>query len=563
MRAWLDAEPLARGVVQRHDLAAHSRTLGDLPARPRDTQFLRDAGARDLPGAAVTVDVRHHGARDLDVGCRGEGASDEQVVFDVVVVHVSEDGGDDVGFEDVRHVITVRLPDVAVTDDVFQDVRFRLVSTDLPGVIFMHLVSSRRWRAAAAGAAALALVLTGCSPEDSFSYTPPEQVDAALPDETAAQLQAAVENAMVTTGATGAIVGVWVPWSGTWVTGLGTQSVEDQTEITTDMTFRIADVTRMMTCDVLYGLVDDDVVELDASVPEYVSGVAHLEDITLLDLCNGTSGVGSSEAAVKGMWLNTPERVWPALELASFGLGLDPVAQGTTYRDSDAGYLLLGLALERASGKSASELIAEYVTRPLDLAGTSLPGSKAATPGDIALSGNYLPAIEGGFECTAPSDITVLSSSTGFTDSGVVSTIDDLGRYVQATSRQALRDEGAEPGRFSAPLPVSPKAESWYQATGGAYMVGPLVGQHGWTPGYATAAYSDPETGFTVAVVLNNSTAGGSPAAYLAWELAAIASKAPAASGQTAPEFGLPFTAEQYHQAITDRAICATPPAGE
>lgn len=427
----------------------------------------------------------------------------------------------------------------------------------------MHLVSSRRWRAAAAGAAALALVLTGCSAEDSFSYTPPEQVDAALSDDTAAQLQAAVENAMVATGSTGAIVGVWVPWSGTWVTGLGTQSVEDQSEVTTDMTFRVADVTRMMTCDVLYALADDDVVELDASVPEYVSGVAQMEDITLLDLCNGTSGAGSSEAAVRGMWLNTPERVWPALELASFGLGQDAVAPHTTYRDSDAGYLLLGLALERASGKSASQLIAEYVTEPLDLGGTSLPGPTAAAPGDVALSGTYMPAVEGGYDCAARSDITVLSSSTGFSDSGAVSTIDDLGRYVQATARQGLRDEGADPDRFSAPLPAYSGAPSWYQATGGAFMVGPLIGQHGWTPGYATAAYSDPATGFTVAVVLNNSTAGSSPAAYLAWELAAIASKAPAADGATAPEFGLPFTAEQYHQAVTDGAICATPPAAE
>lgn len=563
MRTWLDAELLARGVVQRHDLATHGRPLGDLAARPRNTEFFRDAGARDLPDAAVPVEVGHHGLGDLDIGCRGEGTRDEHVVVGVVDVHVVEDGGDDVGFEDVRHVITVRLLGAAAADDVFQDVRFRLGNINLPGATFMHLLSSRRWRAAAAGAVALALVLTGCSSEDSFSYTPPEQVDAALPDDTAAQLQAAVENAMVETGATGAVVGVWVPWSGTWVTGLGTQSVEDQTAVATDMTFRVADVTRMMTCDVLYGLADDDVVALDASVPEYVSGVAQLEDVTLLDLCNGTSGVGSSEAAVTGMLLNTPAREWPPLELASFGLGQDQLEPHTTYRDSDAGYLLLGLALERASGKSASRLIAEYVTEPLELANTSLPGSKAAAPGDNALSGNHLSAIEGGYDCTAPVDITVLSASTGFTDSGVVSTIDDLGRYVQATARQGLREEGAKPDRYSTPLPTSEGAPSWYQATGGAYLVGPLIGQHGHTPGYATAAYSDPETGFTVAVVLNNSTAGSSPAAYLAWELAAIASKAPAADGQTAPEFGLPFTAEQYHQAITDLAICATPPPAE
>lgn len=427
----------------------------------------------------------------------------------------------------------------------------------------MHLHSSRRWRTAAASLAAFALVLVGCSGEENFSYTPPEQVDQALPEDTTAQLQAAVENAIAKTGATGAIVGVWVPWSGTWVTGLGTQSVEDQTEVTADMTFRIADTTRMMTCDVLYGLADEGVVELDASISEYASGVPQLEDVTLVDLCNGTSGLGSSEKTVRGMWLNTPAREWGPLELASFGLGQDKLEPHTTFRDSDSGYLLLGLALERATGKSAAELIEEYVAAPLDLTGTSLPGRAAAPPSENALAGNYLPAIEGGYNCTAPVDITTLSASTGFTDSGAVSTIDDLGRYVQATARQALREEGATPDRFGTPLPTSDKSPSWYQATGGAYLVGPLIGQHGWTPGYASAAYSDPATGFTVSVVLNNSTAGGSVAAYLAWELAAIASKAPAADGQTAPEFGLPFTAETYHKSISDLSICATPPAAE
>lgn len=426
----------------------------------------------------------------------------------------------------------------------------------------MHLLSPRRWRAAAAGATALALVLTGCSSEESFSYTPPEQVDQALPDDTTAQLQAAVENAMAETGTTGAIVGVWVPWSGTWVTGFGTQSVEDQTEVTADMTFRIGNVTRIMTCDVLYALADEGVVELDDPVTEHASGVAQLEGVTLVDLCNGTSGIGSSEAAIKSAWLNTPERVWAPLELASFGLGQKPAEAHTTYRDSDAGYLLLGLALERAAGMSASDLIAEYVSDPLDLANTSLPGPSAAEPGDNPLSGNYLKTIEGGYDCAAPVDITTLSSSTGFTDSGAVSTIDELGRFVQASARQALR-EGAEPEQFGAPVPASSDAPSWYQAAGGAFLVGPLIGQHGWTPGYATGAYSDPETGFTVAVVLNNSTAGSGVASHLAWELAAIASKAPAAEGQTAPEFGLPFTAEQYHEKISALSICATPPPAE
>lgn len=428
----------------------------------------------------------------------------------------------------------------------------------------MHLRSSRRLRAAVGGAVALVLALTGCSAsEPEFSYTPPKQVDAKLPADMTAQLQAAVENAMTATGATGAIVGVWVPWSGEWVAGLGTQGVGDDTKVTPEMSFRVGDVTRMMTCDVLYGMVDDGKVKLDTPVPKYVSGVADLSDITLLDLCNGTSGIGSSEPAVKKYWLNTPGREWAPLQLASFGLGVQRGAAHTTYRDSDAGYLMLGLALERISGESAAQLISKYVTSPLDLTSTSLPAPAASVPEpQPALKGAYLPETDGGYDCKAPIDITKSSSSIGFTESGVVSTITDLGRYVQAEARQALRKKNATPARYGSPLPSSSKAAAWYQATGGAYLVGSMIGQHGWVPGYATAAYSDPATGFTVAVTLNNSSTGSGTAAYLAWQLAAIASKAPAAKGQTAPDFGLPFTAEQYGQTIADGAICTAPAKG-
>ncbi|MFT4158175.1 MAG: serine hydrolase domain-containing protein [Microbacterium sp.] len=426
----------------------------------------------------------------------------------------------------------------------------------------MQLLSSRRVRAAAAGIAALALVLTGCTSDDADTYTPPAQVDGSLPDDTVTAMQDAVANALTASGASGAIVGVWVPWSGTWVTAVGTQSPGGEGgELSTDMSFRIADETRLMTCDVLYALADEGTVELDALVEDHVAGVAGMEDITLVDLCNGTSGIGSSEATVKSAWLNTPEREWAPLELAAYGLAQERTAPHTTYRDSDAGYLLLGLALERVTGLTASELIAKYVATPLGLTSTSLPAPAAAPPSDgPVMQGHYLTAVEGGYDCTAPVDITTLSSSTGFTDSGVVSTIDDLGRYAQAEAAQVLRTKKT-PERFASPLPARDGAPSWFQAAGGGFLAGSMIGQQGWTPGYATSAYSDPATGFTVAVALNDSTAGVGFAQYLAWELAAIASKAPAASGQTAPEFGLPFTAEQYHQAISDAAITCVAPA--
>jgi D-alanyl-D-alanine carboxypeptidase len=159
--------------------------------------------------------------------------------------------------------------------------------------------------------------------------------------------------------------------------------------------------------------------------------------------------------------------------------------------------------------------------------------------------------------CTAPLDITTLSASTGFTDSGVVTDIDDLGRYAQALAAGSLLPEGTD--RLADARPPRDGAPSWFTTGGGVYRAGSLVGQYGAVPGYLTAAFADPASGLTVAVVLNNSAAGGGVAAALGWELAAIASKAPAAAGQTAPAAGLPWTAEQFGAEVASAAICAAP----
>src|SRR5690606_12341386 len=108
VRTGLDAELLARGVVQRDDLASYLGALIDRSARPRHAQLFGDADAGDLPDAAIAGEGGHDGVSDLQLGCRGECARDEEVVVAMVVIHVTKDGGDHVAFEDMSHDITVR-----------------------------------------------------------------------------------------------------------------------------------------------------------------------------------------------------------------------------------------------------------------------------------------------------------------------------------------------------------------------------------------------------------------------------------------------------------------------
>lgn len=423
-----------------------------------------------------------------------------------------------------------------------------------------HRRHLRRVLGAVASALVVALAVAACSAPTDVEIDLPPQTDAALPEETIQQLADAVTHTMAATGSPGAIVGVWAPWSGVWVTGLGTDRPAGAGgEVSSELRFRAAQVTRAMTCDILYSLAAEGTVDVDDPVTEYVSGVADLGEVSLEELCDGTSGIGSYSGQLVSTWLSHPAREWNPLELASFGLGVERTTEpGTAYRDSDAGYVLLGVALQRASGKSAAELIEEHVATPLELGETDLPEESAQPAAAEVLNGHLsLRDGAGTMNCAEPVDVTGLSTSTGFTDSGVVTDIDDLGRYAQALATGALLRGDLD--RTDGALPAYDGAPSWYTTAGGVLQAGSLIGQSGSVPGYATAAFADPTTGLTVAVVLNNSGAGRDPALWLAWQLAAIASKAPAASGQTVPEAGLPWTAQQFRDAMTNAAICPIP----
>src|SRR5690606_21500804 len=138
-----------------------------------------------------------------------------------------------------------------------------------------------------------------------------------------------------------------------------------------------------------------------------------------------TSGIGSFTGQLYSQWLTNPARKWAPRYLASFGLGKPGTGEpGMAYRDSDAGYFLLGLALARVTGQSAADLIQTYVADPLDLTSTSL----GALDGEAVLAGGQsLPGAEGVLDCAQPRDLTDASWTLGYTDAGAVTDIHDLG----------------------------------------------------------------------------------------------------------------------------------------
>lgn len=412
-----------------------------------------------------------------------------------------------------------------------------------------------RWLGALAGAAALVMTATACTSDTNVDVIPDTVIEGQLDAGTVEQMQAIVERAMAATGSTAAVVGVWAPWAGSWVTALGTDG-PGGAPASVDMRIPIANVTRPMTCDVLYGMAADGRIGLDDPVTEWAHGVPTLEKVTLAELCDSTSGLGSYAPRLTGRWIANPARVWAPGELVAYGMGSKTGLQpGDAYRDSDAGYVLLAQALQKAADRPFDDLLRQYVFDPLEMDSTTLLQPLTAAPARLTglYSGNDA---EGGVDCAAPLDVTDLSATAGYAASGVTSTVADLGRYLRALA-QGTRPYDAE-GRFDGGLPAYDGAPAYRTAKGGAQLFGPMVGQFGSIPGAIVGAAADRATGMTVVVVLNNSRADGGIGAHVMRALAAIASKAPPAGG-AAVEVGLPWTADEFTGLIDQSAVCPLP----
>ncbi|MDQ1588675.1 MAG: D-alanyl-D-alanine carboxypeptidase [Microbacteriaceae bacterium] len=405
----------------------------------------------------------------------------------------------------------------------------------------------------------LGLTATGCTQHTDASAHLPKQVEGALSTSTASELSNAVTSAMTLAGASGAIVGVWAPWAGSWTATPGTTAISGSVPMTSEMHFRIASNTTSMTCTVLLALADEGTVALDDLVTKYLPRMTNLDLITLGDLCRNTSGLGDYVPALEPQFVNNPRREWPALELLTDGMAAPRTGTpGEKFSYSNAGIVLLGIALQTVTGKSLDELYRSYIFNRLGMSETSLPAT-----GDHAIPQphplGYATALDaaGAPLCGTLVDETLLSPSVGGAAGGAVSSLSDMKTYVEALATGALVSKKSSAAQWTT-IPLGGDVPSWEGYGLGVMQFGPLRGYDGEIPGFISAMVTDPKTGLTVVVVLNNSTSGRQFARTLALQLASIASKAPARTG-SAPVIALPWSAQQAADGLKGMAVC--PPA--
>ena len=190
-----------------------------------------------------------------------------------------------------------------------------------------------------------------------------------------ARLQRAVDSLVTNALAEGPVAGMSVAvvrGSDTVVMkGYGYADVENEVPATAETVYRIGSITKQFTAAAVLRLIEQGKVSLDDSLGKHLPNApAGWRGVTIRQLLNHTSGIPSYTSAgprwVSKMRLDLPHDSLIGL-VANDTMDFAP---GSKWRYNNSGYYLLGMLLERISGRPYAQIVREELATPLGLRGT-------------------------------------------------------------------------------------------------------------------------------------------------------------------------------------------------
>jgi D-alanyl-D-alanine carboxypeptidase len=318
--------------------------------------------------------------------------------------------------------------------------------------------------------AALLVVLVFTTIAESAAATAPNQ-EPPYARTLRPTLESLVEEMLVP----GAMVVVRSEELGNWSAEFGTQKLGGTRRAAADDHIRIGSNTKTMTGTVILQLARQGKLRLDDPVSKYRPDVPNSENITIAQLLSMRSGLYNySEALELNQALDdTPERAWAPEELLALAFARPAsFPPGAGYEYSNVNFVVLGLIVEKLTGKPLDQVLEERIFEPLELDDTSLPKrSSSAIPNEHAHGYQFGTNVEtldtevlapdeqaaansGELE---PNDVTGMNPSWAWAAGGAISTADDLARYVKALVGGGLLTKRSQQQRLDSIQPTDPE----------------------------------------------------------------------------------------------------------
>lgn len=262
-------------------------------------------------------------------------------------------------------------------------------------------------------------------------------------------------------------------------------------------------------------LVYDKKLSLEEKVSTYLGQEPWFEqlpnarDITVKMLMNHTSGIMRYELDPKFTddLTRQPTKVWTPAERVSYVLGKKPpFAAGKGWDYSDTNYIVLGMIIEKITGKSIEGLIKTKLLEPLGLKQT-MSSDRLTIPGLAqGYAGNQNPF--GGKELMLNTDGSmIVNPQFEWTGGGMASTPADLARWAKLMYEGKAFDASMMPIMLegvSAPM-LGREAKYGLGVILRPTPLGKTYGHSGFFPGYMTEVMYWTDAKVAVAVQVNTS----------------------------------------------------------
>ena len=320
-----------------------------------------------------------------------------------------------------------------------------------------------------------------------------------LPDSIARRIDAVF--ARFTPDAPGCAVGVYQNARIAFAKGYGSANIEYAIPLTPQTPMIMGSVSKQFTAAAIALLVDQQRISLSDDIRKYVPELKdHGKTVTIDHLVHHTSGIRDFWAlnSAAGVRLDDGYTVDDILAIAARQkrLNFDP---GSEYAYSNTGYVLLGIVVQRVTGRSLRQFADEQIFTPLGMTHSHYHDDHNVPVMGRAFA--YEPARDGGWKIDVWNNDIVGQG-------GLMTTVEDLQRW----------DENFYTGTVGGPSFLARQREQGRLSNGttlayafglevGSYRGLPMVEHSGSTGGYRTDITRFPTVHASVVTMCNVSTA--------------------------------------------------------
>lgn len=314
--------------------------------------------------------------------------------------------------------------------------------------------------------------------------------------ELAATVDAIVQSRMAAELIPGVVVSVVDPERGDYTHAYGVADVASGRAMTVDDRFRVGSVTKSFTATAVLQLADAGKLSLDDTLDKYVDGVPRASEISIRDLLGMRGGVYdySTDPEFAQYFGDSPQPNWTVADtlrvIAANPDKAQPPKTVTAYSNSE--YYLLGLVIEKVTGKPVRDALNDVVIDELGLTETAFPvGSDLPAPASRGYQ----------YKDGKQTDVTGLTPADTFSTAGaVVSTVSDMAKFAeQLATGELLKPETQMARTQFTDVTNRPGLEYGL----GVIRIGDWIGHAGDVAGYSDMVFYLPERDVSVVVAVN------------------------------------------------------------